>query len=170
MKKQQTQYNVISEYYAAHVSELRIFVSSRIKATDEAEDIVQNIFLKLLTANDIITPNTLVSLVYTMARNMIYDYYRHRRAVEEYISFAGKESRYSNSVHSVYSATEIYEVLERGIATLKESQRHIYRMNVYDGLAVSDISKALNIKYKTVESKLGLARKEMRRYVTRMLA
>lgn len=170
MKKQETQYNVISEYYAEHVNELRIFVESRIKDHDEAEDVVQNIFLKLLTAGNVLTPNTLASLVYTMARNMIFDYYRHRKSVEEYISFAGKDSRYSNSAQSVYSATEIHELLERGIATLKESQRHIYRMNVYDGLAVSDISKTLNMNYKTVESKLGLARKEMRHYITRMLA
>lgn len=170
MKKQQTQYNVISEYYAEHVSELRIFVSSRIKATDEAEDIVQNIFLKLLTANDVLTPNTLASLVYTMARNMIYDYYRHRRAVEEYISFADRSDRCSCSVQSVYSAAEIHELLERGIATLKESQRRVYRLNVYDGMPVSDISKTLNMNYKTVESKLGMARKEIRRYITRMLA
>jgi len=170
LKKQETQFRIISEYYAEHVRELRVFVGSRIKASDEAEDIVQNIFLKLLTADSVLTPNTLASLVLTIARNMIYDYYRHRRSVEEYISFAGRDSRRSLSAHAVYSAAEIHELLERGIATLKESQRRIYRMSIYDGLAVSDISKTLNMKYKTVENKLGLARKEMRRYMTRMLA
>lgn len=170
MKKKEAQFNIISEYYAAHVCELRTFVGGRIKSSDEAEDIVQNIFLRLLTADSVLTPNTLANLVYTIARNMIYDYYRHKRSVEEFISFAGQDSRHGLTEQSVYEATEIHEILERGISTLKESQRRIYRMNVYDGLAVSDISKTLNIKYKTVENRLGMARKEIRRYMTRMLA
>jgi len=170
MKKQEAQFNIISEYYAEHVCELRTFVRARIKAADEADDIVQNIFLKLLTADSVLTPNTLASLVYTIARNMIYDYYRHKRSVEEFISFAGQDNRHDMTGQSVYSATEIHELLERGISTLKESQRRIYKLNIYDGLAVSDISKTLNMKYKTVESRLGMARKEIRRYMTRMLA
>lgn len=170
MKKQEVKYCVISDYYTHHVEEVRAFVGGRIRNQDEADDIVQNIFLRLLSADGILTPNTLASLVYTVARNMIYDYYRHRRSVEEYISFSSDSGRGFTSEASVYSATEIHEILERGIATLKESQRRIYRMNIYDGLAVSDISKTLNMKYKTVESKLGLARKEIRRYMSRMLA
>lgn len=170
MKKQKAQYSIISEYYSVHVSELRAFVGSRIKYSDEAEDIVQDIFLRLLTTDSVLTPNTLASLVYTIARNMIYDYYRHKRSVEEFISFAGRDSRHDMTEQSVYSATEIHELLERGIATLKESQRRIYKLNIYEGLAVSDISKTLNMKYKTVENRLGLARKEMRRYMARMLA
>lgn len=170
MKKQETQYSIISAYYAEHVDELRAFVGSRIKSSDEANDIVQNIFLKLLTTDSILTPNTLASLVYTMARNMIYDYYRHRKSVEEYISFAADHSKRIISESSVYSVREIHELLERGMARLADNQRRIYRMNIYDGLAVSDISKTLNMNYKTVESKLGLARKEIRQYLTRMLA
>lgn len=170
MKKQETQFNIISEYYAEHVSELRAFVGSRIKSSDEAEDIVQDIFLKLLTSDSILTPNTLASLVLTIARNMIYDYYRHRRSVEAYISFAGSDSGRGVTESSVYSISEMHELLERGLATLKDSQRRIYRMSIYDGLAVSDISKTLNMNYKTVENKLGSARKEMRRYMTRMFA
>ena len=170
MKRQEAKFSIISEYYSAHVDEVRAFVVSRIKDVAEAADIVQNIFLRLLTSDGILTPNTLGCLVYTIARNMVFDYYRHRRSVEEYMSFVGNDDRGSASTSAVYSATEIHELLERGMATLKESQRRIYRMNVYDGLAVSDISKTLKMNYKTVESRLGMARKEIRQYMTRMLA
>lgn len=171
MKKQEAKYDIISGYYKQHVDDVRLFVESRIKNVDESEDIVQNIFLRLLSSESMLTESTLSSLVYTIARNMIFDYYRHRRSVEEYISYAGNDdfSRVTPE-SSVYSVHEVHEILERGIATLKESQRKIYRLNIYDGLPVSDISKTLNMKYKTVESKLGVARKEIRRYLTRMLA
>ena len=45
------------------------------------------------------------------------------------------------------------------------------RMPVHsDGLAVSEISKTLKMNYKSVENRLGLARREMRKYMTKMLA
>lgn len=170
MKKQDVKYSVISEYYEQHVDDVRAYVRSRIKDADEANDIVQNVFLKLLSSDTIVTANTLASLVYTMARNMIIDYCRHYQYVEEYMRYSSlNDDRVLNEA-TVYSVKEIYELVENGIATLKESQRKIYRMNLYEGLPVSDISKSLNLKYKTVENKLGIARKEIRKYIGRMLA
>ena len=43
--------NVIETYYIAHRDELLAFVSSRLGGNDEAEDIVQNVFLRLLTSD-----------------------------------------------------------------------------------------------------------------------
>lgn len=43
-------------------------------------------------------------------------------------------------------------------------------MNIYDDLAVSEISKTLNMNYKSVENKLGSARKVIRKYMSKMLA
>lgn len=65
---------------------------------------------------------------------------------------------------------EINEFLERGIARLCDKQRKIYRLNVYDSVKVSEIAIKLDVTYKHVEHRLGAARKEMRKYMRRMLA
>ena len=75
---------LISCYYTTHRDELLAFVSSRLGGSCEAEDIVQNVFLRLLTTNNMITEKTLPALVYTTARNMIIDYYRRHPVFEEY--------------------------------------------------------------------------------------
>lgn len=170
MERREAQFNIIGDYYAEHAGELRVFVRGRIKFSDEADDIVQDIFLKLLTAQSALMPGTLAGLAYAMARNRIYDYYRHRRSVEEYISYAGHDGASRVTEPADCSAAEIRELLERGIARLREGQRRVYRMSVYDGLPVSGISAALNMKYKTAENRLGAARKAVRQYMTRMLA
>lgn len=69
-----------------------------------------------------------------------------------------------------YSFEEIIEILDCGIQKLNENQRKIYKMNIYDDLAVSEISKTLNMNYKSVENKLGSARKVIRKYMSKMLA
>ena len=65
-------------------------------------------------------------------------------------------------MESVFSAHEIMEQLEHGIAHLPENCRNIYRLHIYNGMKVGEISKELGEGYKSVEHRLGTARKVMR--------
>jgi len=166
-------YTVISDYYLAHREEICAFVCDRIGNADMAKDIVQTVFERLLCSGKMITEITLPALVYKVARNLTYDYWRHHRAVEEYehrIVRASWGCCGMEDVETVYSAKEIGEILERGIARLTSRQREVYLLNVYDGLKVSEISETLKIKYKSVESLLGAARKTVRQYVGLQMA
>lgn len=156
---------LITEYYISHRDELLAFVSSRLRGSDFAEDIVQNVFLKLLTTDKMISEVTLPSLVYTIARNLITDYYRRHTNYEEYEHYI--KSQGLSSQESVFSVREITERLERGLARLPENCREIYRMHIYGGMKVSEISQELGEGYKSVEHRLGFARKAMRQYLWR---
>ena len=64
-----------------------------------------------------------------------------------------------------------YKVIaEKGIDHLPDNQRAVYVLNIYDGMKISEISHTLHLNYKSVEHKLGQARKEIRNYIRRMLA
>ena len=156
---------LITEYYISHRDELLAFVSSRLRGNDFAEDIVQNVFLKLLTTDKMISEVTLPSLVYTVARNLITDYYRRHTNYEEYEHYI--KSQGLSSQESVFSVREITERLERGLARLPENCREIYRMHIYGGMKVSEMSQELGEGYKSVEHRLGFARKAMRQYLWR---
>lgn len=173
MTESEVSRKLITDFYSQHVDELKAFVAKRLGYSSESEDLVQNIFLKLLESDKMISPVTLPCLVYTIARNMISDYWRHHTSVteyEHYIKATSEIYRERKEAHSVYSAVELTEILERGIARLTDRQRHIYRMNVIDGMQVSEISECLQENYKSVENKLGAARKVVRQYVRRMWA
>ena len=156
---------LITEYYISHRDELLAFVSSRLGGSDFAEDILQNVFLKLLTTDKMISEVTLPSLVYTIARNLITDYYRRHTSYEEYEHYI--KSQGIRSQESVFSVREITERLERGLARLPENCREIYRMHIYGGMKISEISQELGEGYKSVEHRLGFARKAMRQYLWR---
>ena len=59
-------YSLIANYYITHREELLAYVSSRLSGNSVAEDIVQNVFLRLLTSDKMITETTLPALVYTV--------------------------------------------------------------------------------------------------------
>ena len=171
MKERETKFDIIAEYYQSHYAELIAFVGKRIDYTDEVEDIVQNIFVRLLLSDKMISEITLPCLVYTVARNLIYDFWRHHRLINEYEHyFKSATSGSNNDTLSIYSANEINQILEKGIALLSDKKRNIYKICIYDGMKVSEISEALGENYKRVENYLGAARKEVRQYVDKMLA
>ena len=160
---------IISNYYAQHRDEIVDFITVRITDADEAEDMVQDLFLRLLRGHQLITPVTLPCLVYTMARHSIADYYRRRRVRDEYEHYM-KNSDSIGEMESVISARQLMERMERTLARLPEACGRIYRLHIYDGLKVSDIAQRLELPYKQVENRLGQARKAVRRQFTSLTA
>ena len=157
-------YQLISNYYITHRDELLTYVSARLGGRAEAEDVVQNVFLRLLTSTKLITEQTLPALVYTMAQHLIYDFYRHRNCYNAYEHYIRQSGSDEVSADSVYSIQEMTEQLERGRARLPESCREVYRLHIYDGMKVSEISDFLGENYKNVEYRLGIARRSIRQY------
>ena len=152
----------LTNYYVTHRDELLAYVSSRLGNSVEAEDLVQNVFLRLLTSDKMITDITLPALVYTIARNLIADYYRRRTHFEVYEHYLKNTDSIDESAESILSIRDITEQLERGLARVPENCREIYRLHVYGGMKVAEISEHLGEGYKSVEHRLGTARKLVR--------
>lgn len=158
---------IVSHYYVEHRQELLAYVSKCVAYSPFSEDIVQNIFLRLLTSDKMITPVTLPALVYTIARNLISDYWRHKAHVNHYSYIVKSMSSLGYyETESAYSAKELLEIIEGGVVKLlNDNQQVVYRLNTIDGLKVSEISTMLCKPYKTIEFQLSVARKQMRNYV-----
>ena len=82
---------LLSNYYSMHRGELISFIAVRIHDVYEAEDMVQDIFLRLLRDKHtaFLSPLTsdLSPLIYTMALHAVSDYYRRAHVYEEYEHF-----------------------------------------------------------------------------------
>ena len=152
-----TKQTLITNYYIAHRDELLAYAVSRLGDSCLAEDIVQNVFLRLLTS--------VPALVFAMTRNQVYDYFRHHTAVEQYEHYIKGVCSELTTDESILSAREVMEQLERGLARLPENCREIYRLHIYDGMKVGEISRELGEGYKSVEHRLGAARKAIRQYL-----
>lgn len=158
---------IVAIYYTEHRQELFAYVSKAVAYSPLSEDILQDIFLKLLLSDKMITPLTFPALVYSVARNLISDYWRHKAHVNNYNNVVRAMSLncYCDA-SSVYSAKSLVDTLEQGMSVLlNDNQQVVYRMNIIDGMKVSEISDALSKPYKTIESQLFYARKQMREYM-----
>ena len=84
MENHETKFSTIRKYYTDHFYELRDYVKSRIHDSEASDDIVQNVFIRLLSIEGKVCVDTLSKLVYTIARNLISDHYRHKKSEDEY--------------------------------------------------------------------------------------
>lgn len=152
-----------------HRDELISFIAVRIHDVYEAEDMVQDIFLRLLRDKHtaFLSPLTsdLSPLIYTMALHAVSDYYRRAHVYEEYEHFIKTSDirlQTSDDTESIFSAQQIMERMERSLARLPKACCEIYHLHIYEGMKVSAIAKELSLPYKQVENRLGQARKAVR--------
>lgn len=156
---------LIERYYRHHRDELLAYVSSRLGGSDFAEDIVQDAFLRLLSIREPVIEATLPNLAFTFCRRLVIDWYRRRTLHADVKHELQRTTVGTASAESVLSVRDITERLERGLARLPEECRELYRLHIYDGMKTSDISQLTGENYRTVEYRLGLARKHIRNYL-----
>ncbi len=158
-------YEILSDYYQKNINEMRAFARKIVKDDCVAEDIVQDCFVRMLNIKELIIERSLPALVHKTLRNMCFDYIRrttfHKEVCKELIS---TQSAWHDMESEIF-AHDICEKLEQGISTMSKRYQIIYRMNIYEGKKVADITETLGLSYKTTENCLGRARAEMRTFM-----
>ena len=160
---------LLTEYYSAEWQTL-VDEATRLLHGDRmtAEDVVQTTFLRLLTQHAI--ANTPVLVRVTML-NILRDLWRRRRHeqdCERRLAASPICHGQTDDVFSICSARQITELLEHRLARMEKSVAQAMRMNILEGMAVSEISETLSARYKTIENRLQTGRRQLRSYMRRV--
>ncbi len=158
----------IGKYYSDNRNVLIDYVCRQLQGDRiTAEDMVQETFLRLCSRCHLINTTTLPAFCYTTLRHLVIDHLR-KKAVRSDCEHELRLGNQTPEVFSVLSIQEINRSLEHSIARLDPCSRDIIRLSIVEGRKVSEITNELHMKYKTVENKLGLARKMIRNQVSRL--
>lgn len=138
------------------------YVASRLPDPSDAEDIVQDVFVRIWTRIDRIDVRTLRPLMFTIASNLIGDIYRRSMCHKEY-------HKYMESCDVEYTRADdslkYNELLRRHNETLRSlptKRRKIYEKSFYEGCCNPEIAAAFGISVRTVESQLLYSRQFIR--------
>ena len=143
---------------------LRKFAYSLSIKPDDAEDLVQETFLKVLTKRDkYVNRDNFKSWTFTIMKNTFVDNYR-RTLSQNIQRDPGNESIFINTTENVsfenpdstYSAMEIAV----HIGKLKDKLKIPFQMYI-EGYKYSEIAKELNLKLGTVKNRIFLSRKHL---------
>jgi len=158
------------EIFRTHYSELCSYAFNFTKDLDDAEEVVQDIFVKLWdNKKNIDVKTSIKSYLYSSVRNRCLNTIKHIEIREKYKEFNKQEIELDENLQENESEkTEMEQKLRNLIDNLPEKRRRIFIMSRYNGLKYKEIAEELSISIKTVENQMGKAMKFLRQELTEL--
>jgi len=154
--------------YELYSHKLFSFVSRILKNEAEADDIVQEVFVKIWESRDKLDDHKLLnSYIFTIAYNNSIDLIRKRISNNKYLEHL-KNSSVINFTPTIISQIEFDELnnqAEKLIANLPERQKQVFLLHKKEGLTYPEIAGQLGISKNTVENHMAKALKYLREHM-----
>ena len=139
---------------------LKQFILKRVVDEDNAEDILQDVFVKIHTRiHTLRDEEKLPGWIYQIARNAIYDYYRAQRdtlALPDSAMLIAEEPLNASAIEELLPC--IREMVER----LPAEYRQALILTEYDGLSQKELAERLGISYSGAKSRVQRAREKLK--------
>jgi RNA polymerase sigma-70 factor (family 1) len=131
---------------------------------EEAEDIVQEVYVKLWgMRNELSNYNSLEALAVRITRNLCLDNLRRRKVNQNAMKAEQmKEGMYSVSPSEQLEKKEEAEMIHTLIAALPEPQRSLVHLRHLEGKEYEEISEMVNMNVNAIRVSISRARKQMR--------
>ena len=155
----------ISEVIAAERSRLRNFIRRRVLDPEDAEDILQEVFYKLLEANRLLMPiDHVTGWLFRVARNRITDLFRKKQAQTFSDSIVENEQgellRLEDLLPSpdagpeaLYVRRVLLDELELALDELPEEQREVFVAHELEGRSFKELSAESGVNLNTLLSR-----------------
>ena len=136
-----------------------------LKDHSEAEDITQDIFLKIWrNRTSIGAVDAFGPYLFRMARNAVYDRFDNRSVRENYARRASLLPEYELP-DSAIDSRDLLLLIRMVVEKMPEQRRRIFRMSREEGLSNDQIAEQLSISRRTVENQISRALAELRKLV-----
>jgi len=134
------------------------FVFSRVSNAEDAEDILQEVFLSIYRQRDTLRdPNRLESWMYQVARNRIIDHYRRpRRWVDLSETLVSEDAQEEDTLEPLKRS------LQEMIVDLPEPYRQALRLVDFEGMPQQDLAHQTGIGLSGVKSRVQRARSKVK--------
>lgn len=144
------------EYYPA----LKSFAVRYVNSAEVAEDLVQDVFLRLWEKGELLDDvEEKSAYLYQMVRFKAIDYLRHKKFHEKSVEkYAEELSRVDDDA---YLEEEIYRRMMKAIDTLPQGVHSVLTLTL-EGQSAKEVAEKLNISVETVKKQKQIARKMLR--------
>lgn len=132
-----------------------------VEVDDDANDLVQNVFLAFYERIGDIDEKTAVAYLYRMAHNMALNFIKHQKRM-----ILKAPADFQNIRDKSHAQPETdYTILNKAIKDLPVKLSTVIHLQYYENLSYKAISEKLGISVKAVESLLVRAKKQLRKKI-----
>lgn len=151
------------KYYKPGVS----FLTTILKNRDDAENMVQDVFLKMwLRIDKLNFDSQLHAYIFTSLRNIAFDHLKKLSKDEQ------AKKHYLDAMQEISSPIEEdrFQMLSRAVDRLSEKRKTIVRLTMEEGKTYQEIAEIMKISKNTVKNQLIKAKQHLRNTVEYPLA
>lgn len=159
-------HELIEDCYTKMSSKILGYISSRIEIEEDAENLAQDVWVRLLSCGKALSESTISSYIYTVARNLINDYLRRHylaMGVQDTL-IAGMDDMEISPEHDI-CARDLAAFEMKRVECLPPQRRTIYKMSRFDEQNLEEIADTLQLSLRTVENHLRLGRRDVREFI-----
>ena len=156
--------SAFSELYETYSGLLYSFAKSLLKSEIEAEDIVQDTFIKVWVKRMDISPEySFKSYLFTIAKHQIISDFR-RKVIQMDIEACTDPSllMFDKTPETEVMNQELAQLIDNSVKNLNPLQSKVFIMSKLDGMSLEEISRELDIPLQTVKNNLTIAMKILR--------
>lgn len=159
--------------FELHYSPLCNFVYRITDDIDQAEDIVQDIFVKVWNDPDLLDGNKNInSYMYSMVRNRALEVIRREnisQKINQQLLYIQNNATDTNVEEDEIEKLLLIEQIYVSIRQLPPKCSEVFTLSKVNGLTYTQIAEKMNISVKTVENHMGKALRLMREFLTKSL-
>jgi RNA polymerase sigma-70 factor (ECF subfamily) len=154
-------FELLFNQYARHLVR---YAATIVKDPDEAEDIVQQLFVSIWAKKEQLEVNTsLKSYLYRSTHNSSLNKLKQQAVKESYATyFTYVSDGVTAGTEAQMEGKETDAAIRQAIEELPEQCRIIFRMSRFEQLKYQQIADQMGLSVKTVENQMGKALKHMR--------
>ncbi|RZS93257.1 RNA polymerase sigma factor [Aquimarina brevivitae] len=152
-------------FFKGHAKLLRNFIYYKFGDLDQAEDIVQDAFIKLWNNCKEVPLEKAKSYIYTVANNFAISLTRHQKVkfkYQNYIVSNTSDATNESSPDFVIEEKEFEEKLKKAIAALPDRQREVFLLSRIDKKTYKEIAELSDVSVKAIEKLMHKALSTLR--------
>ena len=154
--------NAFAELYNYYKSPALRFTTSLLKDEEEAENMVQDVFLKIWIKREQIKPEyNFSSYLFTCLRNMAFDYFKKMEKSEQ-LRKQFMEGMMLIADDEREEKERRMSLLNNAVESLSVKRKMVLKLNIEEGKSYQEIAEFLRISKNTVKNQLVKAKQILR--------
>lgn len=157
MRREQDGHLAYRQLFDRHWQRVFNLVHKRLNDQNLAEDLTQDIFMKLWLRREDVVIENLSAYLATASRYAVYRCMEQQQIfvpVEDLVEVLRSESDHTDAPLLI---KEFFLAFEQAVGDMPPARQQIFRLHYIDGVSVGEIARQLGITEKTVRNQLGRA-------------
>lgn len=150
--------------FDSYFEDVRQYIFYRSGNQELATDIAQETFMKLWEKNMNVDMDTVKGLLFKIANDLFLSNYRKEKVAFNFFNTFRPNARVITPLEEL-DYQELKTTYEKALQTMSEKQRVVFLMHRIEQRKYNEIAELLGLSVKTVEYRMSLALKHLKKYL-----